>query len=95
MAIIKKKTWPELFEKIASGEKNFDLRIADFNVEKNDILVFEEYNPETKTYTGRKIEKKIKFVLKTKDQEFWPEELVSKYGFIAMGLEDVHSKEDN
>lgn len=88
---IKKKTWPELFEKVLSGKKNFDLRLADFDVKEGDILVFEEFNPETKQYTGRKITKKVGFVLKTKDMKFWNEEDISKYGFVAMSLEDVHN----
>ena len=29
MTIIKKKTWPEYFEAVASGKKNYDLRIND------------------------------------------------------------------
>ena len=55
---IPKKTWPELFEKILSGEKNFDLRLADFECQPGDILVMQEYDPKTKQYTGREIEKK-------------------------------------
>lgn len=86
MAIIKKKTWPEMFQAILDGEKNFDLRIADFELKEGDIIVFEEYLPEEKRYTGRAIEKTVKFVLKTKEQEFWKKEDVDKYGFVALGF---------
>ena len=78
---IKKKTWPELFQKVLDGEKTFDLRLADFECKPGDILVLEEWNPKTKEYTGRKIEKKITFVLKTKDIKFWSEEDIKKHGF--------------
>ena len=50
---IKKKTWPEYFEKIVKGEKNIEVRLADFKLNKGDILVLEEYNPKTKKYTGQ------------------------------------------
>lgn len=81
MAIIKKKVWPEFFQKILEGTKTYELRLADFDIQEGDTLVLEEYNSETKEYTGRKIEKKVTFVGKTKDQPFWPKEDVDKYGF--------------
>ena len=70
MTIIKKKTWPEYFELIKSGKKRFDLRLADFKIEEGDILVLEEYNPKKKKYTGRKIKKKVKYVLKFNLDDF-------------------------
>ncbi|MBU3913155.1 MAG: DUF3850 domain-containing protein [Nanoarchaeota archaeon] len=87
MAITKKKTWPEFFEAILSGKKKFDLRLADFPVFEGDVIVFEEYNPETRRYTGRKIEKKIGFLLKTRELEFWTKEEIDKYGLVVMSLE--------
>jgi hypothetical protein len=85
--IIKKKTWPELFEKIASGKKKFDLRLADFDCKEGDILVLEEWDPKTQSYTGRKLEKKIGFMLNTKDLKFWKKEDIDKYGFVVMSLD--------
>ena len=76
-----------IFEAVLSGKKNFDLRISDFPVSVGDILILEEWNPETKKYTGRKIEKKVKYVLKTKEKNMWLDEDIDKYGFVAMGLE--------
>lgn len=81
-----KKTWPELFEKVLSGEKNFDLRLADFECQPGDTLVLQEYNPFTKQYTGREIEKEITFVLKTKDIHFWAKEDVDKLGFVVLSI---------
>ena len=77
---IEKKTWPEFFQNILDGEKTFELRLADFECKLNDILVLKEWNPETKKYTGRKLEKKVTYVLKTKDIRFWPQKEVDKYG---------------
>ena len=87
--IIKKKTWPDYFEKILNGEKKFDARLADFDAKPGDILSLEEYDPQTKTYTGRVINKKITFVGKTKDWTFFPKEDTDKYGYIIMSLDDA------
>ena len=67
MKIIKKKAWSELFEKVLSGKKKFDIRLADFDIKEGDILILEEYNPKTKQYTGRVIKKKVGYILSTKD----------------------------
>ena len=56
MAIINKKVWPEYFEKIISGKKKFELRLADFEIHEGDTLVLEEWDNHKKAYTGRKIE---------------------------------------
>lgn len=80
MVKIRKKTWKEAFEKILSGEKTFDARLANFDCKVGDILVLEEYDPKTKKYTGRKIEKKITFVLETKKQKYWTQSDINKYG---------------
>lgn len=84
--IIKKKTWSDLFEKLLSGEKTFDCRIADFEVNPGDTLVFEEYDPKIKTYTGRTLSKTVTFVGKTKDWTFFDPEDVEKFGFVIMSL---------
>jgi len=85
--IIEKKTTPEFFQKILENIKTFDLRLNDFECKQGDILLLREYNPETKSYTGRKLEKKIKFVLKTKDLKFWTKEEIDKNGFIVLGFD--------
>ena len=83
---IEKKVWPQYFAKILSGEKNFELRLADFDCNPDDILVLKEWDPETKEYTGQEIEKKVTYVIKTKDVRFWPEEDVDKYGFQVISF---------
>ncbi len=83
---IRKKTWTEAFEKILSSEKTFDARLANFKVKPGDILVLEEYNPKIKKYTGRKIEKKITFVLNTKTQKFWSQSDIKKHGLVIMAF---------
>jgi hypothetical protein len=78
---IEKKTWPEYFERILSGEKKFELRLADWECKPGDILILREWDPKTNGYTGRAIEKKVSYVLRTKDQKIFPKEDVEKYGF--------------
>jgi len=83
---IEKKCWTEFFEKVLSGEKNFEVRLADFECRAGDVLVLREWDPKTREYTGRQIEKTVGFVLKTKDLSFWSKEEVDKYGYMVMGL---------
>ena len=83
---IEKKVLADYFDKIMSGEKTFELRLADFDCQIGDILVLREWNPETKSFTGRAIEKKVTFIFKTKGQKFWPENEVKKYGYQVMSL---------
>lgn len=86
MLTIGKKVWPEYFQAIEEGRKNFELRLGDFECRQGDILVLKEWDPETKEYTGREIEKRVTFVFKTKDQKFWSEKDVEKYGFQVISF---------
>jgi len=78
---IEKKIWPEFFDKISSGEKKFELRLADWKCESGDILVLREWDPAQKEYTGRVLEKEVTYVLKTKDVKFFTPEEIQKYGW--------------
>jgi len=83
---IQKKVWPEYFQAILDGRKNYELRLVDFECKPGDTLVLKEWNPDTKEYTGRIIEKEVTFVVKTKDCKFWTEEEIEKYGYQVIGL---------
>ena len=87
MTIIRKKTWKNIFEKILSGEKKFDVRVADFEIKEGDTLILEEFDETKNEYTGRKIKTIATFVLKTKDMKFWAKEDVEKYGFRVIQFE--------
>ena len=57
------KCWPEFFEPIRSGVKTHDLRRADdraFAV--GDRMLLEEYDPESKAYTGRTLVVRITYI---------------------------------
>jgi hypothetical protein len=86
--IIRKKTWPELFNLVLKNKKRFDVRVADFDVKEGDTLVLEEWNPKTKNYTDRKITKKVGYILKFKLNDFNQEEGIKKKGLIVIQLED-------
>ncbi|MEI6810500.1 MAG: DUF3850 domain-containing protein, partial [Candidatus Nomurabacteria bacterium] len=64
MTIIHKKCWKEYFEKVVSGQKKAELRLNDFDISEGDILILDEWDNETREYTGRSIEKKITCVTK-------------------------------
>ena len=84
MAIIKKKIWPAYFELVSTGKKKFELRLADFDVKEGDTLVLEEWDPETKEYTGRKIEKKVNYVLKFNLDDFGQKDEIEKKGLYVI-----------
>lgn len=58
--VVRKKTWPIYFNKILKGDKNCELRLADFDLKEGDTFILEEWDPKIKNYTGRKIEKTVK-----------------------------------
>jgi len=84
---IEKKTWPKLFNEIIKGNKTFDLRLGDFKCKKGDTLLLREWDPKVKKYTGRKIEKKITFVIRTDNIKFWTKKEIERHGFQIMSLE--------
>ena len=92
MAIIHKKTWKDFFEKVLSGEKKFDVRIADFDIKEGDTLILEEWDENKKEYTGRKIETTASFILKTKEMKFWPRKDIDKYGFQVIQFDKKNNE---
>lgn len=53
------KMWPESFEALWVGAKAFDIRLDDRAFEVGDTIDFHEYNPTTKTFTGRQMRRRI------------------------------------
>ncbi|MCU0642195.1 MAG: DUF3850 domain-containing protein [archaeon] len=84
---ITKKCDSVFFDDILSGKKKFEVRLNDFECKPGDILILVEVD-ENRKLTGRKIEKKISYVLKTKDCKFWKKEDVDKLGFLVVSFED-------
>lgn len=88
MATHKKKIHPEYFDLITSGVKKFEFRVADFEVKEGDILILEEWDPKTKKYTGRSMSKKAGYIKRLKLDSFGQKDLIEKYGFYVIQLEN-------
>lgn len=88
MAIVKKKIPPEYFELVNSGKKNFEVRVAEFKVEEGDTIILEEWDPKTKQYTGRTIEREVGYVLNFDLNTFGQEELIKEKGLVVFSLKD-------
>lgn len=84
---IKKKIWPEYFDLVSSGKKKFEMRLNDFDVKEGDTLILEEWDPKTNEYTGRKIEKKVSFILKFKLDDFGQKEQIEEKGLLVIQME--------
>lgn len=87
--IIEKKVWPEYFQKIVEGKKTFELRLNDFDIVEGDILMLKEWDPKTKDYTGRELEKKVGFVGKWKIDDltvFWSKKEIEEKGLQVISL---------
>lgn len=87
MRKIHKKIWPDVFPFVKSRRKNIELRLADFKVQKGDVLVLEEWNPKTRKYTGRAVERKVGLVLKFNLAKWNPLKDIKKYGHYLIWLE--------
>jgi tRNA(Glu) U13 pseudouridine synthase TruD len=53
--IINERVEKEYFDRIAAGDKR-DLRLANRAVHEGDTLILEEWDHDTREYTGRKVE---------------------------------------
>jgi len=83
---IEKKVQPPYFEAILKGDKNFEVRLNDFDCNEGDILVLREWDPEKKDYTGRTLEKKVTYIVRTKDLPFWNKEEIEEKGYQIIGF---------
>ena len=76
-----------MFDLIKSGKRKFEVRIEDdCKFKEGDTLILKECDKD-KNVTGRKLKKKIDFVLRTKDFSFWTKEKIDRYGFTILGLD--------
>lgn len=86
MAIINKKVWPDSFDLVVSGKKRFELRLADFDIREGDTLVLEEWDPKIKEYTGRKVEKKVDYILKFNLDKYGQEQEIIEKGLYVIQI---------
>lgn len=57
------KTWPPYFNATMCGYKEFELRTNDRNFRIGDYLVLEEWDPETKHFSGRALTRRVDYIL--------------------------------
>lgn len=89
MKKVEKKIWPEYFQEILDGKKTFELRLNDFDIAEGDTLLLKEWDPKTREYTGRQLEKEVGYVGKWKVEDltkFWPMEEIEKNGIQVISL---------
>ena len=88
MSIIKKNIPPDFYQLVNSNKQNFELRLNDFEIKEGDTIILEEWIPETKKYTGRKIEREVGYVLDFKLNTFGQEELIKEKGLVVFSLKN-------
>lgn len=58
------KTWPNYFQEVFMGYKNFEIRFDDRGFQKGDYLILKEWDNIIPGYTGRELTREIKYILK-------------------------------
>lgn len=89
MKKVEKKVWPEYFQEILDGRKTLEVRLNDFDIAEGDTLVLREWDPKTKDYTGRELERNVGFVGRWKIDDltvFWPREEIDDKGLLIISL---------
>lgn len=86
---IEKKTWPRFFKLMLDGKKNVDVRLADFKLVDGDEILFREYDPRTKKYTGRSIVRRVKNHEHVNFSGFNTIDEIHRLGHWIMELEEV------
>lgn len=54
--------WPEYFLPVTTGDKTFELRRDDRGFAVGDVLVLEEFDPATKSHTGRRCCARVTYI---------------------------------
>lgn len=77
MKIVEKKIRPRFFNEVLLGNKNFEIRKDEDDIEVEDLLILREWDGE---YTGRSITKTVLYVLRN------AEEFGLKEGYCIISL---------
>jgi ASC-1-like (ASCH) protein len=65
----KLKIQPEYFKAVCTGKKSFEIRNNDRDFKAGDTLLLQEFIPQTTSYTGRVVERKITYITNYAQQE--------------------------
>lgn len=85
---IHKKLWPERFRLLKSNRMQLDVRLADFRCRPGDVLVFDEWNPRSRRYTGRSLERTVGALVKFNLAKLNSLKDIARYGHYFIWLED-------
>lgn len=78
---IVKKILPVWFEKIISGEKQVEVRLANFDICEGDLLVLREWDPIKQRFTGREIVRRVKRIHKVLITDYYDVEKIKNMEF--------------
>jgi hypothetical protein len=76
------KTWAQFFPALISKAKQFEIRKDDRGFEVGDLLILEEWDVASESYTGQKLYKQITYITKFQQQS----------GYVVMGIRDEGQK---
>lgn len=82
------KCWPEPFEAVRSGRKKAEIRHDDRGFEVGDVLVLQEWDPATMTYTGRELSRRVSDITRSAG----PVRFLD--GLVVLSLEDPETDRD-
>jgi len=87
MRVIKMKLPKKYFKK--DRDNRLEARLARFELDKGDIIRFEEWDEEKQKYTGHHFDRKVKDFHKIgKAVKYWSQEDLHKYGIYVLELGD-------
>jgi NTP pyrophosphatase (non-canonical NTP hydrolase) len=89
MATHTKKVFSSYFEKILSGDKTYEVRLADWRCDGGDTLHLVEIDDKTKQPTGRTLDRTIDSVIRTKtidERGWWSQDDIAQYGYQVLAL---------
>lgn len=72
------KCWPAFFRDLGAGDKTAEFRRNDRDYREGDFLVLKEWDPDTRLYTGRWIQRRVASVS--------PLDGVGAPGFVLMEI---------
>lgn len=80
------KSWPEFYDALLAGTKNFELRNDDRGFEVGDELCLREWNPRTKQYSGRKTVRLVSYILEHRPEAGCAATFGIRDGYVIMAL---------
>jgi hypothetical protein len=76
-----------MYQQIKKGQRNADVRLADFKVKSGDSLILREWDNKTRKYTSRKLVRKVKAVQKIPILDFYRSAKLKKHGLYLIEFE--------